>query len=148
MRQDTTTITVVETQVPTLEDQLSHVEIVANDLKYIVANHETMLEHEGLLRQLDALKEWMESYRAGLLAANKIAETAPNWLPEIKDRLKLASDELHRIEDEGGNPLPKDSAKNVECAVKEAENVQHVITELETLLNRLNPANSDQPPTQ
>lgn len=85
------------------KQELGAAEMLTDELKGFLVRYGTALEHEGIHRQVALIKQWVESYRYGLLAADKLSVTGLDLLTNLRERLKLASDELHRLESEGGN---------------------------------------------
>ncbi|MBY0407939.1 MAG: hypothetical protein K2Q01_09625, partial [Rickettsiales bacterium] len=102
------------TSVTALEQQLCEAEHLTNDLKRLLVKYEHALEQEGIRHEVETLERWMESYRRGLSAAHKISQKGMGWLTDLRERLKLAAEELQRLENEGGNPLDKNQAVQAE----------------------------------
>ncbi len=112
---------------------LEEVETLTNELKRLLVLHQPALESEGIHHHIETMERWMESYRRGILAAHKLSEHAPGWLGEVRSRLTLASDELLRLESEGGNPAtPEQSAKS--------EHLIKAVREMDTISNHLGDA--------
>lgn len=116
-----------------LQDQLSSVEELTNELKRLLVRHEAALDEEGIRQQVETLERWMESYRRGLAAAAKVSEHGPCWLNELKNRLQLAADELHRLEAEGGNPPSRDQAAQAEEFLKASRRIDKVLPAFEQI---------------
>ena len=104
---------------PTLSDagalpELSEAEALGNDLKRILVRSENALVHGDARDNVEKLERWIESYRRGLSAAQKISDNGSEMLKKTRDQLKLSLDELLRLEDEGGNPPTKEHANDSE----------------------------------
>lgn len=115
----------------TIRQQLAEAEELTNELKRLLVRYESTLEHQGTREQVETLERWMESYRHGLSAARKISENGPQWLTELRENLKLAADELQRLEGEGGNPATKEQAAQAEELLKASLRIEKVIPNLE-----------------
>lgn len=118
-----------------LQEKLSYVESLRNDLKYLLANYESTLEHEGIRQHVETLERWMEDYRSGLFAANRLSENGTTLLLETRDRLKLTAEELLRLESEGGNTANKNQMLETEKLVKSNEYICEVLSNFEQLFN-------------
>lgn len=113
------------------QNQLQEVEELANELKRILVKHEKTLDEEGIRQEVECLERWMESYRRGLAAAHKISETGTGWLTHLRDKLKMAADEMQRIEGEGGPPASREQAEKNEDLVKAVRRIEKVMPSIE-----------------
>lgn len=118
------------------QPKLKEVEELTHTLKQLLVNHETALDEEDIRREVEILERWMESYRRGLSAADKISETGVEWLSTLRDRLKLAADERHRLEAEGGNPPSKEQAKKTEELLDAARRIDQAIPDIEQMFSQ------------
>jgi hypothetical protein len=116
---------------------MKNVESIAFSLKKILVNNQSALgreDNEECRRHLEVLERWMESYRKGLAAANKISSLGPTWLVESKERLKLALVELQRLEGEGGNlsssDHPEQETESLARAVRHLEKIIPAVEEM------------------
>jgi len=116
--------------------KLQEVEDLTNTLKRLLAQHEIALDEEGVRREVETLERWMESYRRGLSAADKISETGVEWLSKLRDRLKLAAQERHRLEDEGGSLASKEQTKKTEELLEAARRIDTAIPDIEQMFAR------------
>jgi len=114
-----------------LDLQLSEAEELTNQLKRLLVRYESALEQEGIRQQVETLERWMESYRRGLAAARKITENGASLLTQMRQRLKLAAEELQRLEGEGGNPASKEQAIEAEEFLKASRNIDQVLPNIE-----------------
>jgi len=110
-----------------IQQQLSDVDALTKDLKRLLVKGENALEKEGLREDVERLERWMVSYRNGLAAASKMCAGGTDLLCEIKDRLKLAAEELQRLEDEGGNPASREQMMQLEELVKATKLIDQVM---------------------
>ncbi len=94
--------------------ELADVESLGAELKRLLVSHEDVLAEEGVDAEMRILERWVESYRRGLSAAQKISEKGLAWLAALSNHLKLASEELQRLEGEGGNPLSREQMEKTE----------------------------------
>lgn len=115
------------------QNQLEEVEELTNELKRLLVKHERTLDEEGIRKEVECLERWMESYRRGLAAAHKISETGTGWLGTLRDKLKLAADEMQRIEGEGGAPASREQAEKTEDLVKAVRRIEKVIPSIEQM---------------
>ncbi len=113
--------------------KLHEVENLTNELKRLLVQHEVTLDEEGLRREVEILECWMESYRRGLAAANKISESGVGWLLQLSDRLKMAVEERQRLEGEGGNPASQEQIKKTEELLEAARRIDKAIPDVEQI---------------
>jgi hypothetical protein len=99
-------------QTPYIE--LPEAEALANDLRRILVHSEKALVQGDARESVEKLERWIESYRRGLSAAQKISSNGTEMLQKTRDQLKLSLDELLRLEDEGGNAPTKERAGDSE----------------------------------
>ena len=115
------------------QTQMQDVEALTNELKKLLVKHETMLDEEGIKHEVEVLERWMESYRHGLAAATKISNTGMGWLGDLRDHLKLAADELQRLEGEGGNAPTRAQNQKTEELLNAIKRIDKVIPDLEVM---------------
>jgi hypothetical protein len=129
-------ITAKQMDVVAPQASLEEVEQLANEMKRLLVRHEFALEHEGIRHQMETLERWMESYRRGLAAANKLSANGATWLGELRDQLKFAADEILRLEGEGGNPATREQAVQVEELIKAVRRIDKVLPDVEHMFNQ------------
>ncbi len=120
----------------TTPHKLEEVEDLTNTLKRLLVQHEGALDEEGVRHELETLERWMESYRRGLSAANKISGTGMEWLVTLRDRLKLAAEERLRLEDEGGSAASKEQTKKAESLLNAARKIDKAIEDFEMMFSQ------------
>lgn len=118
-----------------LEQKFAEAEELTNELKRLLVKYEHALEQEGIREQVETLERWMESYRRGLSAARKLSENGAELLTEMQKRLKLAADELQRLEGEGGNPASKEQAQQAEEFLRASVKIDKVLPNLEQVFS-------------
>jgi exonuclease VII small subunit len=112
--------------------EIDEVEKLTHEMKRLLVTHENALDEEGIRHELETLERWMESYRHGLSAANKISENGVVWLRDMRSRLQLAADEMQRMEGEGGT-LSTDNAQadHAEQLRRAVHHIDEVLPSLE-----------------
>lgn len=115
--------------------QLKDVEDLTAELKRLLVRHERTLEEEGIRHEVEVLERWMESYRRGLAAASKISENGMEWLSHLRNHLKLAVDELQRLEGEGGAPPSKQQLERMDELIKAVSRIDNVLPEFEHMFH-------------
>lgn len=98
--------------------QLLEAEELSNVLKRILVRSENALAQGDARENIEKLERWIESYRRGMSAAQKISENGAEMLQKARDQLHLSLEELLRLEDEGGNPPSKENADQSEELAK------------------------------
>ena len=126
-----------------IHQQLGEAEALTNELKRLLVRYESTLEQEGIREQVETLERWMESYRRGLSAARKISENGTGLFIEMRERLKLAADELQRLEGEGGNPASKEQATQVEEFLKVSRRIEQVLPNIEHIFSQAESAEDE-----
>lgn len=100
--------------VPEQLPEITEAEALGQDLKRILVRSERALLQGDVKNNVEQLERWIESYRRGLSAAQKIADSGLDMLHHTRDQLKLSLEELQRMDDEGGNLPNKKSADESE----------------------------------
>ncbi len=111
--------------------EISDAEALGNDLKRILVRSEGALLHGDAKTNVEQLERWIESYRRGLSAAQKISVSGIDMLNKTRDQLKLSLDELLRLEDEGGNPPTKERAGDSEEIASAIRRIERLIPTVE-----------------
>lgn len=122
-----------------ISQQLTEAEELTNELKRLLVRYESTLEQEGIRHHIETLERWMETYRHGMSAARKISENGTPWLTELRERLKLAAEELQRLEGEGGNPATKEQVAQAEDLMKASRRIDQVIPNIEQIFSPTEP---------
>ena len=116
-----------------IAQQMKDVEELTNELKRLLVHHESMLDEEGIRHEVEVLERWMESCRRGLAAAHKISQTGTAWLSDLRNHLKLAVEERHRLETEGGNPANQEQAEKTDELLRTLQHIEEVLPNVEQL---------------
>lgn len=124
------TDTATQTTTTTLPER-SAAESLSHDLKSLMVRSEKALDREGLHEQLQRLERWMESYCLGLSAAAKMSERGADLLHQTRAQLVLSMEELHRLEDEGGNPANSKQAEQAEELARAIRSIDRLLPVLE-----------------
>jgi len=111
--------------------ELDEAEALANDLKHLLVRSEKELIHGDAREHIEKIERWVESYRRGLAAAQKISDSGVEMLHKTRDQLALALQEQLRLEDEGGNPASKDQSVQVEQLSSAVRRIDRLIPILE-----------------
>lgn len=111
--------------------EISDAEALGNDLKRILVRSEGALAQGDVKTNVEQLERWIESYRRGLSAAQKISDNGIDMLHKTRDKLKLALEELQRLEDEGGNPPSKEHAGDSEELASAIRRIDRLIPTVE-----------------
>jgi hypothetical protein len=118
-----------------LEKQAQEVETLVQELRKLLVRYESALGEEGVRGQLETLERWSESFRRGLKAAAKMSALAPQWLRDAQEKLKLAADELNRMDAESPcapNAAPQD--KKAEDYIKATRRIDALIPAMDHVL--------------
>jgi hypothetical protein len=111
--------------------EISDVEELSNDLRRILVRSEGALLHGDTKTNVEQLERWIESYRRGLSAAQKISVSGVEMLHKTRDQLKLSLEELLRLEDEGGNPPTRDHVSDSEEIASAIRRIDRLIPTVE-----------------
>lgn len=110
--------------------ELEEVEALGNDLKRILVRSEYALLTGDARDNIEKLERWIESYRRGLSAAQKISDNGRDMLQKTRNQLCLSLDELMRMEDEGGNAPDKerlDDSEELATAIRRIDRLMPVV---------------------
>lgn len=72
---------------------------------------------------LAKLENWIKSYRSGESAGGEKEQV----LVKVREQLALSLEELMRLEDEGGNPPPRDHANDNEKLARAISRIDRLI---------------------
>lgn len=117
------------------QSELADIDALTLDLKRLIVRHESELSEEGLRSDLEQLERWAISYRRGISAALKLSALGPDWLNRLREKLKLAADELTRMDGEGPNNSAdeEDNHSRAEDLMHASRRIEHVIPSLQHL---------------
>jgi len=110
-----------------MEPSVKDVDILAHELDRLLARYKPALKQEGIDRQVENLKRWLESNRNDFGADRQISETGNAWLVDLRDGLKLAAEERQRLEGEGGIPANKEQAEENEELLRVLRRIEHIL---------------------
>ena len=114
------------------EQPLAEVGELVKGMQKLLVKGETAIEHDqNLKKEMETLERWIESYRRGLSAANKITTAGCDIVKDIKDRLKLAIDEMQRLEDDGGQTADRKDAAKLDELTKTLRALEKLIPSIE-----------------
>lgn len=129
------------------QSELADIDALTLDLKRLIVRHESELSEEGLQSDLEQLERWAMSYRRGISAALKLSALGPDWLNNLREKLKLAADELTRMDDEG--PTANEDTSHhtrAEDLMQASRRIEHVIPSLQHLFGtNAEPAKQSEP---
>lgn len=118
---------------------LEVVEELTNELKRILVSHEQTLREHEIRQKVEILERWMESYRRGLSAARKISEKGTSILNELTNNLKLAIDERHRLEGEGGSAPSGEESEKIDDLIKTMHHIENMLPDIEQVFHTTEP---------
>lgn len=117
-----------EESVQPFKQSLADAQALVQDIKKILAKSEPAMAHEEKIKtEMETLGEWIKSYHQGISAADKISTAGGNLVNDIRDRLKLAIEEMQRLEGEGGMAANKADQAEVEELIKALRRLEKVI---------------------
>jgi hypothetical protein len=97
-----------------LPAKMDEAENLTEEARQLLVRCKTSLTGEGVREEALALERWLESYRRGISAAQKLSDRAPELLENMSTRIRQALAELQRYEEEGGNPATKTQQAQIE----------------------------------
>lgn len=109
-----------------LPSKLEEAEALTEEARQLLVHCEGALKGEGVREEALAVERWLESYRRGISAARKLSKAGPELLEDMNMRLRQALEELHRYEEEGGNP----ATKTQQVRIEELTHAMHAIHQL------------------
>ncbi len=107
-----------------LPTKMDEAENLMEEARHLLVNSMGALNGEGIRDEALALERWLESYRRGISAAQKLSKSGPELLEDMSVRMRHALEELHRFEEEGGNSATKSQQAQIEeinkalCAIQ------------------------------
>lgn len=111
--------------------QVQEIETLIDELKHLMSRKIGAFEDENVHRELEVLERWRDCCHKGLVTPEAFAETSTVLLTTLHDRLKLAAEEMQRLEGEGGPPASREQ-------VEKAEHLLRAIRHIEKILNQAN----------
>ena len=107
------------------------VEPFKQDVKSLLSKCELTLEKEGLLDQAEKLEGCLDSYSRGILAARELTQTGIAHLYKMRDHLMQRSEDLQRLESEGGVPATPTQELEVAELNRALDRVEHLLRHLQ-----------------
>jgi hypothetical protein len=109
---------------------MQEAETLMHEVRRLLVHSEGALSEEGVKDQAQTLERWLESYRRGLSAAQKLSQNSDSFLQQMRDRLKLSLEELQRLDDEGGTPATREQRQRMEDLTRTLGRIDHLIASL------------------
>ena len=115
----------------TAQSSMGEIESMVSEVRRLLVHSENTLDKEGVKFQAETLERWLESYRRGLSAAEKLSKNSDTFLHEIRERLTLALEEIQRLDDEGGaTSATTDEKQKVDDLTRAIKRVDQLIGSL------------------
>lgn len=111
--------------------ELAEVETLCNDLRHMLVRSEQVLIKGDAHSTVERIERWIESYRRGLSAAQKVSDNGVGMLKKARDQLSLSLEEQLRLEDEGGNPPTREHAGDVEEITRAIRSIDQLLPLME-----------------
>lgn len=106
-------------------------EELVHEIRRLLVQHETALEDEDVKNRAETLERWLESYRRGLSAAQKISKNSGAFLQEMRERIKLSLEEMQRLDDEGGaTSASKEQRQRMDDLARVIRRIDHLTASL------------------
>jgi len=129
------TVSLHRQEIKTNDERLQWVEALADDLKQLLENNNTAFDDEMIGRQIELVERWIDCYCHNLVAAETFSEASAELLADLRMRLKLAAEELQRLEGEGGNPATEEQMAANEETLKAIRRSEKLLSHIETLFS-------------
>ena len=113
--------------------QLQRMQELLEEMKCLMERNDSIFDDESVRREMTMLERWMESYRSDLVSMDTFCETSVLLLADLRTRLKLAAEELQRLEGEGGNPASKEQVDKNEQLLKAVRRSEKLFLNIEEL---------------
>ena len=115
--------------------QLNDATHLAGELKRMLVKFHDCLQEEGFATEIARLEDWIETQRHGAAPAHVINVGAMTWLKQLRERLKLSADELHRLRDEGGNACGVEQNDRTEDLLQAVRCIDQLLDEKSHIAN-------------
>ena len=92
----------------------ANVDMLVSELKYLLVRYKSFLNEECSRHEIRLLKQWMYSYRRGIVTPDEMARISTAWLSDLCHRLKLAAEKMQQLENESGISFSKRQARRIE----------------------------------
>jgi len=107
--------------------RLQETEMLIDELTHLMSRKIGAFEDESVHRELQVLERWRDCCRKGMVTPEAFCETSTVLLTTLHDRLKLAADELHRLEGEGGPPASREQSARTEDLLKAIRHIEKIL---------------------
>lgn len=111
---------------------LADAEEICASLKRITVRSQRALTNGDAREGIEQVERWVESYRRGLAAAQKISCSGVEMLKKTREQLALALDERLRLEGEGGNPPTPEQAAETDEMARALKHIDRLMPVLES----------------
>lgn len=118
--------------------QLQQVETLIDELKHLLEENDSVFDDEIICRQIDLLEHWMGCYRDGLIDSDTFSSASTALLGDLRTRLKLAEEEIQRLEDEGGASTNKEQIEENEELLQAIRRSEKLLANIEGLFPSTN----------
>ena len=105
---------------------LGEAETLVHEVRRLLVYSEEAMDDDSIKNRAETLERWLESYRRGLSAAQKISKNSESFLQEMRDRLKLSLEEIQRLDDEGGAPATPEQKQRMDELAKAISRIDHL----------------------
>ena len=109
---------------------ISEAETLVHEVRRLLVYSESAMDDDSVKIRAETLERWLESYRRGLSAAQKISRNSESFLQEMRNRLKLSLEEMQRLDDEGGSPATAEQKQRMDELAKAIRRIDHLTTAL------------------
>lgn len=113
------------------EQEMKEVSVLAEKLNGLLKQYKSLLTTEGAANKLKLLQQWSETYHTGLSAAQALSANANEWINDISERTRLAAEEVHRLENEGGPPPTEEQANKAEALLKASHKFNQMASKID-----------------
>ncbi len=110
---------------------LADAEELCASLKRISVRSEQALSQGDAREGIEQVERWVESYRRGLAAAQKISFSGIEMLKKTRDQLALSLEERMRLDDEGATPPTKEQSAETEELSRALRRIDTILPVLE-----------------
>jgi len=103
-------------------------DVITHALELLLMRHQAVLKVEGMDRQVQNLKRWLEDNRKDFIASRNFPDIGNAWLSNLCTSLKLAVEERQRLEGEGGPPATKEQVEQNEEMLNTIRRIEKILS--------------------